>query len=73
MPAQAEAARHDRRPRPLEDAELRVAVRLEGAVAVEVVRLEIQQHRDFASELVDILELKRRQLADDPVRRQPPT
>ncbi len=37
------------------------------AVAVEVVRLEIQQHRDLAGELVDILELKGRQLADDPV------
>ena len=55
--------------RPLEDAELRVAVRVEGAVAVEVVRLEIEQHSDLAGELVDVFELKGRELADDPVHR----
>ena len=70
---QPEAAGHDRRLRPLEDAELRVAVRVERAVAVEVVRLEVQQHRDLARELVDVLELEGGQLADDPVRRHPPT
>ena len=62
-----EAARHDLRARALEDAQLRVAVRLERAVPVEVVRLEVEQHGDVARELVHVLELERRQLADHPV------
>ena len=60
-----EAARHDLRARTLEDAELRVAVRLEGAVPVEVVGLEVEQHRDVARERVHVLELEARELADD--------
>src|SRR4029077_919010 len=43
----------------------RVAVRLERAVSVEVVGLEVQQHRNLAGELVNVLELEARQLADD--------
>ena len=62
------ASRHHLRARSLEDAQLRVAVRLERPVAVEVVRLEVQQHRHVAGELVHVLELERRELADDPVR-----
>ena len=45
-----EPARHDRRARALEDAELRVAVRLERAVAVEMVGLEVEQDGDVARE-----------------------
>ena len=70
----AEPARHDRgvlRDLVLEDPELRVAVRLEAAVAVEVVGLEVEQHGDARPELVDVLELEARELADDPrVRRR---
>ncbi len=33
-----------------------------------MVRLEIDQHRDVARELVHVLELERRELADDPGR-----
>ena len=51
---------------PLEDAQLRVAVRLEGAVPVEVVRLEVEQDGDVARERRDVLELEARELADDP-------
>ena len=72
-PVEPEPARHDLRARALEDAQLRVAVGLERAVAVEVVGLEVEQHRDVAGELVHVLELERRQLADDPVRRARPT
>ena len=61
-------ARHDRRARALEDAQLRGAVGVERAVAVEVVRLEVEQHGDVAGELVHVLELEARELADDPVR-----
>src|SRR6185312_13063202 len=50
---------------PLEDSQLRVAVGLEGAVPVEMVRLEVEQHCDLAGQLVHVLELKARQLADD--------
>ena len=67
-PVEPEPSRHDLRAGALEDAQLRVAVRLERPVAVEVVRLEVEQHRDLARELVDVLELERRELADDPVR-----
>ena len=49
---------HDLRARALEDAQLRVAVGLERAVAVEVVGLEVEQHRDVAGELVHVLELE---------------
>ena len=68
-PGPAEAARNDRgvlRRLVLEDPQLRVAVRLERAVPVEVVRLEVEEHRDPRAELVDVLELEARQLADDP-------
>ena len=51
MPSSPEQRRHDLRARTLEDAELRVAVGLERAVPVEVVRLEVEQHRDLAGEL----------------------
>ena len=34
---------------------------------VEVVGLEVEQHGDPAGELVDVLELERRELADDPL------
>ena len=61
-----EAARHDLVPRPLEDAQLRVSVALERPVAVEVVRLEVEQDGDLALELVHVLELERRELAHDP-------
>ena len=40
---EAGAARHDLRAGTLEDAELGIAVRLEAAVTVEVIRLEVQQ------------------------------
>ena len=60
-----EPARHDLRARALEDAELRVAVRLEGAVPVEVVGLEVEEHGDVAGERVHVLELEARELADD--------
>ena len=62
---QTGAARHDGGARPLEDPQLRGAVRFERAVPIEVVRLEVQQHRDPRPELVDVLELKRGQLDDD--------
>ena len=65
-PVEAEASRDDPGAGALEDAELRVAVRLEGAVAVEVVRLEVQENGDLAGELVDVFELEARELADDP-------
>ena len=65
-PIGREAARHDLRPCPLEDAELRVAVCLEAAVPVEMVRLEVEEDGDVAGERVDVLELEARQLADDP-------
>ena len=42
------------------------SVRVERAVAVEVIRLEVQQHRHLERELVDVLELEGRQLADEP-------
>src|SRR5581483_4718957 len=57
----------DRRPGPLEDPQLRVPVRVERAVAVEVVRLEVEQDGDLAGERVHVLELEARELADDPV------
>src|SRR5439155_8058602 len=65
-PFESEAARHDLASRTLEDAQLRVAVALERPVAVEVIGLEIEQHGDLERELVDVLELERRQLTDDP-------
>jgi hypothetical protein len=66
-PFQAEAVRDDLGVRPLEDPELRVAVLLERPVPVEVVRLEVEQHRDAAVQLVHVLELERRELANHPV------
>jgi hypothetical protein len=57
----------------LEDAELRGAVGVEGAVPVEVVRLEVEEHRDRAAQLVHVLELEARELHDDGVAlRDPP-
>ena len=56
-----EAARDDRGvvgPLVLEQAQLRVAVGLEGAVPVEVVGLEVQQDGHRRPELVDVLELE---------------
>jgi hypothetical protein len=51
---------------PLEDPELGVAVALECAVAVLVVRLEVQQQGLLQLELVDVLELEGGELDDDP-------
>src|SRR5207247_6771281 len=62
-PVEPQAWRHDRRPCALEDAELRVAIRLEGAVAVEMVGLEVEENGDVAGERVHVLELKARELA----------
>ena len=56
-------------PRALEDSQLRVAVCLERAVPVEVIGLQVEQHGDVAGQLVHVLELERRQLADHPFRR----
>ena len=50
IPSRPEPARHDLRARALEDAQLRGAVGLERAVPVEVVGLEVEQHRDVAGE-----------------------
>src|SRR5262249_58028833 len=66
-PAEPQPAWHDPGTRPLEDAQLRVAIGLERAVAVEVVGLEVEEHRDVTYERLDILELERRELANDPV------
>jgi len=63
---EAEAARHDLRPGPLEDAQFRVAVGLEGAVPVEMVGLEVEQHGDTQAQALDVLELETGELADDP-------
>jgi hypothetical protein len=62
-----EAVRDDGHVGALEDAELRVAVGVEGAVPVEVVGLEVQEDGDAAAQLVDVLELEGRELADDPL------
>ena len=50
----------------LEDAELGGPVGVEVAVAVEVVGRHVEEHGDARPELVDVLELEARQLADDP-------
>ena len=68
-PGRAEPARHDRDilgGLVLEDPQLGVAVALEGAVPVEVVGLEVEQHGDPRPKLLDVLELEARELADDP-------
>src|SRR5439155_24825806 len=65
-PVEAHPARHDPRFGPFEDAQLCVAVGLERAVAVEVVRLEVEQHRNLTGELVHVFELEARELTDDP-------
>ena len=49
-----------------EDAQLRVGVGLERAVAVEMVGLEVREHGDPRCQGADAFELKRRELADDP-------
>src|SRR4051812_31067952 len=53
-------------PGTLEDPQLDVAVALERPVAVEVGGLEGQEHGDLELQLVDVLELEGRELADDP-------
>jgi len=60
------ASRCDLVPGALEDPQLGVAVTLERAVAVEVVRLEVQQYGHLELELVNVLELEGGQLGDDP-------
>ena len=50
----------------LEHPQLCVGVRLEGPVAVEVIGLEVEEHADARLQRVHVLELKGRQLADDP-------
>ena len=50
----------------LEHAQLGGRVGLERAMAVEVVGLEIEEHADMRAKRLDILELKGRELADDP-------
>ena len=50
----------------LEQAELGVRVGLERAVPVQVVGLEVEEYADPRVEGLDVLELERRQLADDP-------
>ena len=65
----SETPRHDRgvvRRLALEDPQLRVRVLLERAVAVEMVRLDIEQDGDARLQRLDVLELKGGELADDP-------
>jgi hypothetical protein len=50
----------------LEDAELGGAVGVEVAVPVEMVRCDVEEDGDARPQLVDVLELEARQLADDP-------
>jgi len=50
----------------LEDAQLRVPVRVVGNVTVEVVRLDVEQHRHAGPQAVHVLQLKARELTDDP-------
>src|SRR5204862_4024008 len=64
-PVETESARDDLSASALEDAQLRVAVRLERAVAVEVVGLEVEQDGDLTRELVHVFELGAGDLADD--------
>ena len=54
----------------LEDPQLGGPVRVEVAVPVEMVGLQVEQHRDPGPEAVDVLELEARELADDPVVRR---
>ena len=64
-----EAARDDRdvvRALVLEDAELRRAVGVEVAVAVQMVRGDVEENGDVRPKVVDVLELEARELADDP-------
>jgi hypothetical protein len=63
---EAETSRDDPVPRPLEDPQLGGAVVLYGAVAVQVIRLQVEQHGDLERELVHVLELERGELGDDP-------
>ena len=65
----AEAARDDghvARALTRERPELRRGVRVERAVPIDVVRLEVRQHHDARPQRVDVLQLERRELADDP-------
>ena len=64
-----EAARHDGHVGvrlAFEHAELRIAVGTERAVAVDVIRLQVEQDCDPRLQRLDILELERRQLTEDP-------
>jgi hypothetical protein len=64
-----EAARHDRRVLgglALEHPQLDVRVGFERSVAVEMVGLEVEEDADLRLERLDVLELKRGELADDP-------
>ena len=65
-PVDSETARDDLHVGSLEDAELRVTVRVEGAVPVEMVGLEVEEEGDVTRERVDVLELEARELAHDP-------
>ena len=67
-PGKTKPARDDRGVGALEDPQLRVPIRLVGAVPVEMVGLEIEEDGDAEAQLVDVLELERRELAHDPVR-----
>jgi hypothetical protein len=67
-PGHLEARRHDRevlRPLVAEHPQLRRAVVVEAPVPVEVVLGHVQQHADLRPELVCVLELEARRLADD--------
>ncbi len=66
---QLAASRYDGRCRALKDPKLRRLVRTEGVVPIEMVGLEVEQHRDLARQVVDVLELERRELADNPLGR----
>ena len=65
-PIHPQVSRDDLCPRTLEDAELRGAVRVEAAVSVEVIGLEVEEDGDVTRERVDVLELEARELAHDP-------
>ena len=55
--------------RELDGARLEVDISLERAVAVEMIRRDVEDHAEVKSRLLDRLELKARQLEDNPVAR----
>src|SRR5207244_9614057 len=64
-----EPAGHDRdvvRTLVLEDAQLGLGIALERPMAIEVIRLEVQENGDPGPQRLDVLELEGRQLAHDP-------